>query len=91
VVKALIILFMGLSTLHVYAADPILDTATIDGRLFETLTAVEVETLGATDKAAYQLWQARRDTGTSTYQQSEGTYQQSEGPGTMDISSDFSM
>ncbi|MFD1122459.1 hypothetical protein ACFQ2T_08100 [Methylophilus flavus] len=52
---------------------------------------MDVETLGATDKAAYQLWQARRDTGTSTYQHSEGTYQQSEGPGTMDISSEFSM
>ncbi|HSI28916.1 MAG: hypothetical protein ACAH05_07090 [Methylophilus sp.] len=84
-VKTLVsMLLMLLSSLHVHAADSTFNFATIDGRLFEALTAVDVETLGAADKAAYQVWQARRDTETSTYQQSEG-------PNTMDISSDFSM
>ena len=78
-------LLMLLAAMNVYAEETTIDVVTTDGRTFSSLTADDIETLSAPDKAAYQTWDGERHTEQSS------TYQQTEGPNTMDISSDFSM
>ncbi|WP_029147849.1 hypothetical protein [Methylophilus sp. 5] len=73
-------LFLLLTSVSAIAAD-----ATSDGRVFQYLSASDIERLSAADKLAYEDWARAQASAPSS------TYQSSDGPNTMDLSSDFSM
>ncbi|MBF4986671.1 hypothetical protein [Methylophilus sp. 14] len=75
----LVLLLMG-ACMQSIAAD-----ATRDGRVFQYLSASDVEQLDAADKLAYKDWADAQAA------ESSSTEQASDGPNTMDLSSDFSM